>query len=213
MRSATGKLILVIVAAVVLSGAFYFTFIRGRQAELKNVRARVVSENAKTVELQATVQRLQGLEENADELEVRLEEIRELVPENDQLSEFIFQVQDEADRAGVAFVEVTPELPNPPPEGAEIAQVRVVIGAEGGYFALQDFLRRLYEFERALRIDNLSISASENEDGVDKPLSLLATARIFFELPPGATALTTPAPGTAPITPAPSAPATAPPPS
>jgi Tfp pilus assembly protein PilO len=205
MRGARGKFILVILAALVVCGAFYFTFIRGRQGELADVRTQVDAEEAKTVELQTTVQRLQALEENAAQLEARLANIRELIPAKDQVPDFIFQVQDEADRAGVGFVQITPELPKPPAEGAQVAQVRVTIGAEGGYFALQDFLRRLYEFDRALRIDNLSISANESEDDVGKPLGLLATARIFFELPAGsATAPAAPAGGTtAPTTPAP----------
>jgi Tfp pilus assembly protein PilO len=197
MSGPRAKYILAGVAALVVCVAFYFLFIRARQGELSEVRAQVESEEAKTVELQATLQRLEGLQENAAEFEARLAEIRELIPQDDQVANFIFQVQDEANRAGVGFVEITPELPKPPPEGAQLAEVRVLIGAEGGYFALQDFLRRLYDLDRALRVDNLSIVAGEGESGSEEPPALLATARIFFELPAGGVVV---APGTTPPT-------------
>lgn len=211
MSGVRASYILAVVAAIVVSVAFYFLFIRPRQGELDEVRAQVESEEAKTVELQATLQRLQGLQENAAKFEARLAEIRELIPQDDQVANFIFQVQDEANRAGVGFVEITPELPKPPPEGAQVAEVRVLIGAEGGYFALQDFLRRLYDLDRALRVDNLSITAGdEAASGTEEPPALLATARIFFELPAGGAvtaptttppAITTPtAPSTPPTT-------------
>jgi Tfp pilus assembly protein PilO len=221
VNGARARYIIAVVAAVVVSVAFYFLFIRARQGELSGVRAQVDQEQARTVELQATLQRLQGLQENAAQFEARLAEIRELVPEDDQVANFIFQVQDEANRSGVGFVEVAPELPKPPPEGASVAEVRVVIGAEGGYFALQDFLRRLYDLDRALRIDNLAITAAESSEGESTPSTLTATARIFFELPeagaataptttpPSTTAPATGAtpPPTTPVTPAPVPPA------
>jgi Tfp pilus assembly protein PilO len=193
MSGARGRLILVILASLVVSAAFYFLFVRARQSELSEVRAQVVSEEDRTVELQAQLQRLQGFQENAAKFEARLAEIRELIPVDDQVANFIFQVQDEANRAGVGFVEISPELPKPPPEGAQVAEVRIAIGAEGGYFALQDFLRRLYDIDRALRIDNLAISSGDDSEE-DKPPALLATARIFFELPAGTVPV--PAPGT-----------------
>jgi Tfp pilus assembly protein PilO len=206
MNSARARLILGIVAALLVSVAFYFLFVRSRQGQLSEVRAEIEAEEAKTVKLEATLSRLQGLQANAAKFEARLAEIRELVPPDDEVANFIFQVQDEANRAGVTFVEITPELPKPPPEGAQVAEVRVVIGAKGDYFALQDFLRRLYDLNRALRIDNLAITSEEDQETEAITVTLTATARIFFELPaggaaPAAPAGTTPAP--APTQPAP----------
>lgn len=209
MSGARARLILAVVAALAVCVAFYFLFVRSRQGELAEVRAQIDEEQARTVELEATLSRLEGLQANAAKLEARLAEIRELVPPDDDVANFMFQVQDEANRAGVSFVEITPELPKPPPEGAQVAEVRAVIGAEGDYFALQDFLRRLYELDRALRIDNLAITSEESEETEALTVTLTATARIFFELPAGGAAPVAPAPGTAPA-PAPTQPAPAP---
>ncbi|MDQ4028784.1 MAG: type 4a pilus biogenesis protein PilO [Actinomycetota bacterium] len=206
MNSARARLILAIVAALLVSVAFYFLFVRSRQGQLSEVQNEIDAEEAKTVELEATLSRLQGLQANAAKFEARLAEIRELIPPDDEVANFIFQVQDEANRAGVTFVEVTPEVPKPPPEGAQVAEIRAVIGAEGDYFALQDFLRRLYDLDRALRIDNLAITSEEDAETEQLNVTLTATARIFFELPAGGAAA---APGTTPA-PAPTQPAPVP---
>jgi Tfp pilus assembly protein PilO len=206
MNSARARLILAIVAALLVSVAFYFLFVRSRQGQLSEVQTEIDAEEAKTVELEATLSRLQGLQANAARFEARLAEIRELIPPDDEVANFIFQVQDEANRAGVTFVEVTPEVPKPPPEGAQVAEIRAVIGAEGDYFALQDFLRRLYDLDRALRIDNLGITSEEDQETDQLTVTLTATARIFFELPTGGAAA---APGTTPA-PAPTQPAPVP---
>ena len=204
MSSARGKMILAIVVSVLVSAAFFFLFVRARQGELSTVQAKVVTAKSETVELEATLGRLQGLQANAAKFEARLAEIRELVPQNDQVANFIFQAQDEANRSGVGFVEITPELPKPPPEGAEVAEIRVVIRAQGGYFAIQDYLRRLYDLDRALRVDNFTMTASEDTDSGAVEIDMLATSRIFFELPAGS-ATTTPATTTPETTTAPPA--------
>ena len=201
------RFILVIVAVVAMVALMYYFAIRPRQSELGEVRADVATEENRTQELQSELSRLQGLQENAPELEAELSKFRELIPEDDQVANFIFQVQEAANQAGVGFVEITPELPKPPPEGAQVAEVRSLIGAKGGYFAVQDFFRRLYDLDRALRVDNVTMAAQEEETSVETTstetlIDLDTTARIFFELPPGGaaggttttTTTTTPAP-------------------
>jgi Tfp pilus assembly protein PilO len=181
--SARTRMILAGVAVGVVLMAFFFLFIRPRQSELGKVRDEVEQEEARTVSLRSELRRLQALQENAPKLEAELARFRELVPANHEVANFIFLVQDAADAAGVDFVQITPELPGTPPEGAPVGEVRATIGAGGGYFSVQDFMRRLYDLDRALRIDNLNMTAEESETG-ETDLTVTATSRIFFE-PPG----------------------------
>ena len=189
------RMILAVVGAVAVAAAAYFLAVRPRQQELGRVRADVEQEENRTQQLESELARLQQLQKNAPELEARLARFRELVPEDDQVPNFIFQVQEAANQAGVGFVEITPELPKPPPEGAEVAEVRTLIGAKGGYFAVQDFFRRLYDLDRAVRVDNLTMVGEEDETTSETLIDLDMTARVFFELPEGAGGTTTaPAP-------------------
>jgi Tfp pilus assembly protein PilO len=195
-------MILAVVLSLVVSGAFYFFFVKSRQSELSEVKANVETARSETVSLNAELSRLKGLQENAPKLEARLNEFREAVPQDDQVANLIFQVQDAANKSGINFVQVDPDVASPPLEGAQVAQVKVVIGAKGGYFSLQDFVRRLYGLDRALRIDQMDMVANEQGDSstsVTDLISMTTTARIFFEMPAGGVQA---APGTVPTAPA-----------
>ena len=177
------RMILTAVASMLVLVAFFFLFIKPRQNELGKVRDEVEQEEARTVSLRSELRRLQALQENAPELEAELARFRELVPRNHEVPNFIFLVQEAADEAGVDFVNIIPELPKAPPEGAPVAEVRATIGAGGGYFSVQDFLRRLYGLDRALRVDSVTMSGREEETG-ETTITLDMISRVFFE-PPG----------------------------
>ncbi|HEX2294789.1 MAG TPA: type 4a pilus biogenesis protein PilO [Actinomycetota bacterium] len=200
--NARNRLIVTIVVAVVAVLLAYFLLIRPRQAELSDVQAQVEQEENLTVQLQAQLDGLQALQRNAPQLQAELDRIRDLVPQEHEVPNFIFQVNAAAAASGVELVQLTPELPKQPPEGAQLGQVRITIGGEGGYFAVQDFIRRLYTLDRALRIDVLSLAAGDT--GTGDGLTMTTTARIFFEAPAGVTGIAPTTP-TAP-TPAPAAP-------
>ena len=212
--TARTRLILAIVGVLVVCVAFYFVFVRARQNELKTVNQEIADENSRTVQLQSELARLQDLQDRAPELQAELAEIREQVPQNHETASFIFEVEEAADAAGVEFVQITPELPKAPPEGAPLAEVRIVVGGDGGYFALQDFVRRLYNLDRAVRIDLLTMAGVEDQETRDTTIDMDLTLRIFHELPAATGTATAggttaaPAPGTTPA-PAP-APATTP---
>lgn len=183
--SGRARIILTAVLAALVCLAFFFFFIRPRQSELAEVNEEIEVARDETIQLENDLARLRALQANAPELEARLNEIRELIPQDDQIANFVFLVQDAATRSGVDFVQVTPELPKTPPEGAQVAEIRVTIGAEGGYFSIQDFIRRLYALDRALRIDNLTMTQEEDETTQELQVQLNSVARIFFELPAG----------------------------
>jgi Tfp pilus assembly protein PilO len=210
VNSNRARIVIAVVASLAVSAAFYFFFVRSRQNELSEVRSDVEAAKSETMSLQAELTRLKGLQENAPRLEARLNEFRQAVPQDDQVANLIFQVQDAANKAGINFVQVDPDVASPPLEGAQVAQVKVVIGAKGGYFSLQDFVRRLYDLDRALRFDTLDMVVNEEDSESASPTDLITmtgTARIFFEMPEGGVQA---APGTttAPTAPAAPAPAT-----
>lgn len=202
--NARTRLILTIVGTVVVVLLAYFLLIRPRQSELSDVQAQVEQEENLEIQLRGQLARLRELQRNAPQLQAELDRIRDLVPQEHEVPNFIFQVTAAASASGVEVVQLTPELPKQPPEGAQLAQVRVTIGGEGGYFAIQDFVRRLYNLDRALRIDVLDLVAAETGAGI----RMTATARIFFETPAGVTGIAPTTP-TAP-TPAPAAPPASP---
>jgi Tfp pilus assembly protein PilO len=190
------RLILASVGAVLVVLLAFLLMIRPTQNELADVQAQVETEENLTIQLRGQLARLQELQRNAPRLQAELDRIRDLVPQDHETPNFIFQVTAAAAASGVEVMQLTPELPKQPPEGAQLAEVRIVIGGRGGYFAIQDFVRRLYDLDRALRIDIFDLTRDEVTDSV----MMTATARIFFESPPGVTGIA-PATPTTPVTP------------
>ena len=188
------RLILSVLGVLVVLVAFFFFAIRPRQQELARIEEEISAEESRTNQLEAELARLKDLQANAPELQAELAKIRGFVPRDDEVPNFIFLVQDAANTAGVDFVQITPELPKPPPEGAALAEIRVTIGAGGGYFSIQDFIRRLHGLDRAVRLDNISLSGAEDEAG-NVRITFSSTARIFFEAPAAATTAVDPAAG------------------
>ncbi len=179
--NARARMILAIVGVVVICALVFFLLVRSRQGELAAVRTEIEAEENRALQLTAELNRLKDLQERAPELQARLAQIRELVPPEHEVPHLIFLIEDARTVAGVDFLSITPDLPGPPPEQAPLAEVGLSIAAEGGYFSLQDFVRRLYDLDRALRIDTVSMGAEEGEGG--SLISLDVTARIFLELP------------------------------
>jgi len=201
------KIILSSVGIVLVMTLMFFFLISPRKGELAEAREQVDVAEGETVVLETELARLEGLQAKAPQLQVALDEIRELVPDEDRVSSFVFQLQQEGNRAGLDFVSITPQLPKPPPEGAPLAEVKIDIGAEGTYFAIQDFIRRVTELDRAVRVDGFSMNAITDEDSDEALIELTASARIFFERPAGGGApvtesatTTAPAPAPAPAT-------------
>lgn len=178
------RLIAVAAGLLVLALLMYMFLIRPRQAELDDVRSQITTEENATQALQLELARLQALEDNASELNAQLKKVRGLVPRKAAVERFIRQVQQVADESGVEFADIGPEVAKTPPEGAPLAEVRMTVGVGGDFFSVQDFVRRFYDLKRAVRIDLLGLTASEGLTG-ERILTLTATARIFFELPPG----------------------------
>lgn len=206
--SQRARLILVIVAGLLLCIAVYFLLVRSRQGELNELNDEIATETNRTAQLQVELDRLRDLQKRAPELQAELDRFRGLVPADHEIANLIVLVDEAAKESGVGFVDISPELPKAPPEGAALAEVRMTIGGRGGYFALQDFVRRLYDLDRALRIDNITMAGSEEETG-GTTIDLTVTARVFFDVP-GATGASTGAPPNTTTPAATPAPATTP---
>jgi Tfp pilus assembly protein PilO len=191
------QIILGSIAIVLVMAVMFFLLVGPRRGQLAEVKEQVKAAESETVVLETELARLEGLQKQAPQLQAALDEISDLVPEENRVSNFVFQVQQEANRAGLDFISITPQLPKSPPEGAPLAEVKIDIGAKGSFFTIQDFIRRLTELDRAVRIDgfNMAIVEEEQEEGAsDDKVELTASARVFFEQPAGAAAPA--APGT-----------------
>jgi Tfp pilus assembly protein PilO len=189
------RLIAAGVIALLLLGLFYLFLIRPRKSELSDLRAQVEQENSRTITLTTELKHLRELQANAPRAQAELSRIQQFVPKTTEQADFILQVDAAAKQANVDFVNVVSQPPKTPPEGAQLAEVLTEVDARGGYFAIQDFIRRLHDLRRAVRIDGMDITSEEDPVTGDTVLVVKMNARIFFELPAAS--------GIVPVTPVP----------
>lgn len=195
------RLIVAGVAAILVCLLFFMLIIRPRKSSLAEVNTNIETALNEGQSLQLQLSQLEALKDRAPQMTALLDEIRGYVPESNEAANFINQIQVAANMAGVELHQLSNELPKQPPEGALLAEIRITIRATGGYFSLQDFVRRLYDLDRALRIDTVLLSRGENANepaSGSSDIELTATARVFFEIPPGVTPGAAPTPEESP---------------
>lgn len=201
---------------VVIAAWFLFAF-KPAQSELSEVRSDVDTATEQVAALQTRLQKLQALQNNEGELRDKAEAYATALPAEPDVSDFILQVQEAANLAGIDFLSVTPSLPAAPTsaasssssssgaaasqaagDGAATAQtptspyqsITVQITADGPFFELEDFVSRLESLQRALRIDDFSLSSSDNTTS-SPVLSLSMKLQMFMLSPANAGTSTT----------------------
>jgi Tfp pilus assembly protein PilO len=187
--SARTRLIVAGVLAFIVCLVFFFVFIRPRNAELERVTNEVTAAKGEQDTLRDQLASLEALRKNAPELQAELNEIRELIPKRDDFYNFMLQMIDAADAAGVGLDQLDPEFPAPALEAPALAEITILIRAQGGYFGLQDFTRRVQELDRAVSISGSTLTTVEGEEteqggaSAEGSVLLEMTVRVFFETP------------------------------
>jgi type IV pilus assembly protein PilO len=171
------KMVLVTVATVVVAAGWFLTAYRPTEHHVTQLHSQVATEKQQVASLEAQLAHLQALQRNAPKLQAQLSHLATALPTDPGLPQFILQLQDAANKAGVDFLSVTPSLPAASTAGTPagsapaaaagtpttnaasgLKQISVAITTTGKYFTLENFIYRLEHLNRALRIDTFSIS-------------------------------------------------------
>ena len=168
-----------------------------RQNAISEAKERRETAELEVGRLRTTLARLEELKQNEALTLSRLEELRVAVPEQPNLAQFILDVNEAANRAGIDFLSVTPSPPAASGTGATaVSSIGLAMSVNGGYFQVIDYLNRLADLPRVVVIDSLTLSPDES----GRELSVAVQARMFTTGTPGAivvptTTTTTPAAG------------------
>ncbi len=92
-----------------------------------------------------------------EELEEQYERSEMLIPDNPEEEKLIRYLQEKSADAGVDFVEIKF---NPRIQAEKYLDMPIEIAFSGDYDSLIQFLRNIFEGERAVRIDTINVAAS-----------------------------------------------------
>jgi type IV pilus assembly protein PilO len=211
-RASTGaKLILVLVAALVIGGVYYFFIYSDLDAEYSSkvaLRQRLIEQEQQLVKRQTEYRDL--LQQKKD-VEERLQKNAIKLPESSELPAFFQHLETQAATANVRIVSraLDKEIPV-----ENYIKVPVKLEVQGDFYQINNYFKLLSETTRIITIENLSIGTPQRDPSGHVTLTGKFMASTFRQsdrkaappAKPGAPAAP-PAPAAAPGTPAPAAPA------
>jgi Tfp pilus assembly protein PilO len=183
------RFVALVALSLVVTIIWYTAAFKPSRTKLADVRADVVRTEAEVAALTTKLAQLQELKRNEKQLREEFAKFKDAVPVEPAVSDFILDVQDAANQAGIDFLSIAPSLPAAPtggaaavaappasavPSAAEEAEaaaaappvpaapsaqaVSVALTADGSFFEIEDFVAKMEKLQRAIRIDNFTLS-------------------------------------------------------
>jgi Tfp pilus assembly protein PilO len=173
--------LLVAVGLVLLVVVFYLFGWKPKSDEIAEIRAQTDDAVAQQALLESQIASLEDVRANAPEIEAALATAESLVPRDAALPSALRQLQLAADDSGTVLVSIAAGRPAAVEDVPELARVAVTITAEGSYFQLVDFLRRIEDpsiTPRVVLFENVALSVDEHPT-----LTAALTGSMFAILP------------------------------
>lgn len=187
--------LVVILVAIVMLVAYFFLIFNPQTGKINDAREEADAAEAQVQQLELELAHLRQLQKDEPKLREQAAVLDAAMPNDPQLANFILQVQDSANAAGIEWLSVSPSPPaaaNPPQPG--VLEVTIAMNVEGGYFQVQDFVVRLETLSRALKIGTVSLGVADTVGAGSPLLSAALNMKMFVAQPiPAATAAPSPA--------------------
>ena len=149
---------------VLLLVLFYLFAWQPKNDELADVRTQIDDAVAQQSLLETQITTLEGVRATAPEIESALAAAESLVPREAALPSALRQLQLAADDSGVVLLSIAPGRPVADELVPELARISLAIAAQGSYFQLVDFLRRIEDpaiTPRVVLFDSVTVSIDE----------------------------------------------------
>jgi type IV pilus assembly protein PilO len=164
----------VLVCAAAVFGFWNF-YVSEMQADIDVRQNRLTSLRADIARGVATARRLPEFESQVGQLEARLENLRQVLPEEKDVADILRRIQGLATQSNLTIQRFTPQAPV---QQALYAEIPYRLQAEGTYHNLGHFFDRISKFPRIINVSEISIRP---KTPVDPNISILAelTATTF----------------------------------
>jgi Tfp pilus assembly protein PilO len=160
---------------------WYFLLWSPRGKAIDNAKKERAGFESQAQELQSQLSRLQEAKRTEAATRAKIDALRQAIPDEPNLAQFILDANDAATRSGIDFLSISPTPPAPPPDATPDApsQIGLSISITGGYFQIIDFVNRINDLTRIVVIDTMNISSSATAG-----LSVQLTGRMFVGTAP-----------------------------
>ncbi len=167
--------------AVMALGLFWYQFISPVSGQMEALDQKMGELTAEVETARAVTARLPQFKADVEELQVQLDELKRVLPDEKETAEIVRRVEELAVESDLSIRSFTPQA-TVAYEFYEDWPIRMSL--EGSYNNLGLFFQRVANFQRIINVDNIEIKALANEDP-DRTISATCTATTFVLLEQG----------------------------
>lgn len=190
------RLIVAGAGAVAVTVLFWFVLLSPKLGSIDEVRTQLQSARQDEQTLRNRIDQLKAARKNAPAARARLAALALMLPTGPDLPNFIRQMQDASEAAGVDLATIAPGAPTETQAGSGVQTITVTVGFTGPFRRVADFIARLENLQRVLQINSLSLSSSGSEGGTT---TLQGTVNmVMYVVAANAAVSTPPAPSASP---------------
>jgi type IV pilus assembly protein PilO len=175
------KVLIAVLPAVILSVAIIMLVILPKQKEIKALDAKIDTQNNEIAASEAKVAKLDILKEENERLINRINELKEQLPEEKEISSLLKQVSDLGIAAGLNIKSWKPGAKTTHSSGI-VYEIPVSVDVDGTYHNLGYFLSSLTRLNRIVNISNMKLGSPKIVKG-DSLLGASFKASTFSAIP------------------------------
>jgi len=175
------KIILAIVPAVIISAIFIFVLIVPKHKEIKALEVKISAQANEIARNQAKAQKLAELTIENERLRKRLDELKQQLPEEKEVSTLLKQVSDLCIGAGLKITLWKPEQRKLHSSGI-VYEIPVMVELQGSYHSIGYFFSSLTKLNRIVNVSDIKLSDPKPEKG-SAVLKISFTATTFSAVP------------------------------
>ncbi len=158
------KVIIAALPAVIILIAGMYFLISPKQKEIKQLDAQIDQQNNKIATDQAKAARLETLKQENEKLLVRLNELKEQLPEEKEISSLLKQTSDLSVAAGLEIKSWRPGAKKMHSSGI-VSEIPVAVSASGTYHEFAAFLSSLTRLNRIVNIMDIKMASPQIAKG------------------------------------------------
>jgi type IV pilus assembly protein PilO len=175
------KIILAVVPAAIISAVCIFLLIMPKHKEIKALETRISAQENEIATNQAKAEKLPELTLENERLRKRLDELKQQLPEEKEVSTLLKQVSDLCIRAGLKIALWRPEQRKIHASGI-VYEIPVRVELQGSYHSLGFFFSSITKLNRIVNVSGIRLSDPKPERGI-AGLKISFTATTFSAVP------------------------------
>lgn len=172
------KVIILVLVVLIPVVAFYFLVYSPKTKEIKQLDARISKLDNEIATAEVKVRRLDELKVEYEKLKLQLAALKEIMPEEEEVSVLLKQISDLGLTSGLVIVLWKPTSRIPDPEGVYI-EIPVQVEVLGGYHDLGVFYSHISRMPRLVNIANIKLSVPRATTIEKQLINAVFTASTF----------------------------------